>query len=116
MVPYLSLLYQQRFFGALWSDFKLVTGSPSAIRWETDVFGTPPRLAGSTRGHLSAWVELYQYHTRSTNQPTNNNNDKQQHFLLNHMYSCYVYNATRYGARGHLLHTLRRTAEPGLGG
>ena len=38
-------------FGALWSDFKLFTGSPSAIRWETDPFGSPPRLAGSTRGH-----------------------------------------------------------------
>ena len=32
------------------------------------------------------------------------------------MYACYVYNATRYGARGHELpHTLGRTAEPGLG-
>ena len=31
------------------------------------------------------------------------------------MYACYVYNATRYGALGHwLLHTLGRTAEPGL--
>ena len=33
-----------------------------------------------------------------------------------HKHVCYVYNATRYGARGHgLPHTLGRTAEPGLG-
>ena len=50
-----------RLFGALWSDFKLVTGSPSGIRWERIVLGTPPRLAGSTRGHPSAW--------RSSGQP-----------------------------------------------
>ena len=27
----------------------------SGIRWERIVLGTPPRLAGSTRGHPSAW-------------------------------------------------------------
>ena len=29
-----------------------------------------------------------------------------------YMYACYVNNATRYGVRGHGLHTLGRTAEP----
>ena len=45
-------------FGAI---FKLLAGSPSSIRWERIVLGTPTRVAGSTRGHPSAW--------RSSGQP-----------------------------------------------
>ena len=46
-------------FGA---TFRLLTGSPSAIRWETDPFGSPPRLAVVRRGATpTAW--------RSSGQP-----------------------------------------------
>ena len=42
--PSRALWSSLELFGALWSDFKLFTGSPSAIRWVTDVFGSPPRF------------------------------------------------------------------------
>ena len=48
----LSQLCSLELFGA---SIKLIGSSPSAIRWETDTFGSPTPLAGSTRGHPSAW-------------------------------------------------------------